>query len=448
VNFDITYQLIVPLLQWIVEITHSYGWAIILLTIAFRLLVSPLVTQTTVSMRRMSKLQPQMKAIQERYKSNPEQLQKKLVEFYKKNKVNPFGGCLPTLVQLPLLFALYAAFAGPPFADKIIDVKVNAVAPDKAQVVKADEASGANSIYVSRSGIPAKVVVFPGNSTIVAGSDLTFGVRATDGKLPADFLPQWRMLAPKEQQAKETQSVEETTSTNNRPTTTEATNTEEKSTNETAAGGKSLDQVLINANGHATFPVPGEYHVQAVIPGIAKNESFAFISGLGKVATGAKLLKPANFDIVFLVLLFGVTMFLSQKLTVPTPKPAQGQELDEQQIIQQQTMKTMPFVTMIMFFFIPLPAGVYLYLVMSNVLQTFQTWLIARMPEPDFGDEGDSEDIPIGPERGGGGEGAMVKPNKNSGTKGNGQQKQSGNNSSSSSGTLQKSGKKKNKRKR
>ncbi len=76
-NFpDITYLLILPLLQKIAELTHSYGWAIILLTITFRVLVSPLVAQTTISMRKMSKLQPQMKAIQERYKGNPEQLQK------------------------------------------------------------------------------------------------------------------------------------------------------------------------------------------------------------------------------------------------------------------------------------------------------------------------------------------------------------------------------------
>ena len=76
VNFDIGYQIILPVLQKIAELTHSYGWAIILLTIAFRIVVSPLVAQTTISMRRMSKLQPQMKILQERYKDNPEQLQK------------------------------------------------------------------------------------------------------------------------------------------------------------------------------------------------------------------------------------------------------------------------------------------------------------------------------------------------------------------------------------
>ncbi len=123
-------------------------------------------------------------------------------------------------------------------------------------------------------------------------------------------------------------------------TPSENAESKDKAAKENIAVTKS-DQGYIDTRGYAIFPTVGEYHVQAVIPGIAKEEPFAFISGLGKVATGAALLKPINYDVVFLILMFGLTMFLSQKLTVPTPKPADGQELDEQQIIQQQTMKTM-----------------------------------------------------------------------------------------------------------
>ncbi len=352
-NFDIAYQIILPVMQWIAGLTHSYGWAIILLTLAFRILVAPLVAQTTISMRRMTKLQPQMKALQNRYKDNPEQLQKKLMEFYSKNKINPMGGCLPTLIQLPLLFALYWSFNGPPFTDKIIDIKVNAVPPGQTQSLNKAESSSSNSIYISKKNVAAKVVVFPGNSTVVAGSDLTFAARAVEGKLPPDFAPRWRITLPGSHEA--------------------------------------IDSV--DANGHFVFPAAGEYHVQAIIPGIAKNDSFAFISGLGKIATGANLLKPANFDVVVLILLFGATMYLSQKLTVPAPQPKAGQELDEQQIIQQQTMKTMPLVTTTMFFFFPIPAGVYLYLVVSNIVQTLQTWLISRMPEAEFSDIVEAEPV-------------------------------------------------------
>ena len=221
----------------------------------------------------------------------------------------------------------------------------------------------------------AKVVVFPGNATIIAGSDINFAVRAAEGKLPANFMPKWHMIAPKNDSSKSAQDSQ------------------------------------IDASGQANFTKEGEYHIQALIPGIAKEESFAFISGLGKVATGASLLKPANFDIVFLVLLFGLSMFISQKLTVPAPKLADGQELDEQQIIQQQTMKTMPLVTTAMFFFFPIPAGVYLYLVVSNIMQTFQTWLITRTPEPEFGNDEDEDVIIVAaaPKNGGG---ATAQPNK------------------------------------
>ncbi len=59
-----------------------------------------------------------------------------MMEFYSKNKMNPLGGCLPTLVQLPVLFALFATFSGPPFGDKGVDVKINVVDKAKAAEVK------------------------------------------------------------------------------------------------------------------------------------------------------------------------------------------------------------------------------------------------------------------------------------------------------------------------
>src|SRR5579872_1663186 len=139
-NFDIAYQIILPAMQKIAELTHSYGWSIIILTIGFRILVAPLVAQTTIHMRRMTKLQPYVKDLQERYKDNPEQLQKKVMELYKRNNANPLGGCLPMLVQWPLFIAFYWTLAGPPFADKTIDIKVNTVLPANAKSVsKAEE---------------------------------------------------------------------------------------------------------------------------------------------------------------------------------------------------------------------------------------------------------------------------------------------------------------------
>ena len=350
----------IPILEYFHRMTNSYGWAIILLTVLVRVLVWPLVVKSTQSMQKMSQMQPMMKKIQDKYKSDPEKFQKKMMEFYSKNKMNPLGGCLPTLVQLPVLFALFATFSGPPFGDKAVDVKVNVVEKAKSAEVKKVEVSGNNSPYVGPDGKIAKVVVFPGDSVVVEGESLDFNTRSVDGQLPADFKVQWKL-----------------------------NNIQKKDGEEPPA--------TIDDNGHATFNKPGEYHVQAMVPGIAKHENFGPINGLGKVASGMDLLKPENFDLVVMIILFGATMYLSSKLTMKQPDP--NQEMDEQQIIQQQTAKTMPIALSAMFFFIPLPSGVYVYMVVSNVIQTLQTWLVMKSPVPEFIDvtAGDDDYVPPPP---------------------------------------------------
>jgi len=104
-------------LRWIFSHTGNWGIAIILLTIGIRILLFPLVHKSTVSMRKMQKVQPKVKAIQEKYrknKSDPQiraKMNQETMELYKQEGVNPVGGCLPTFIQLPILFALYTLFA-------------------------------------------------------------------------------------------------------------------------------------------------------------------------------------------------------------------------------------------------------------------------------------------------------------------------------------------------
>jgi len=85
----------------------DYGVAIILLTITVRLFILPLTIKQTKSMLEMQKLQPKLKEMQEKYKDNKEKLQQEMMKFYSENKVNPLGGCLPLLLQLPIFFALF-----------------------------------------------------------------------------------------------------------------------------------------------------------------------------------------------------------------------------------------------------------------------------------------------------------------------------------------------------
>lgn len=100
-------NILAAILTFFYAYVHDYGIAIILLTIAVRIFILPLTIKQTKSMYEMQKLQPKLKELQEKYKDNKEKLQQEMMKFYSENKVNPFGGCLPLILQLPIFFALF-----------------------------------------------------------------------------------------------------------------------------------------------------------------------------------------------------------------------------------------------------------------------------------------------------------------------------------------------------
>ena len=479
---DISYVLMLPILQFFAKTLGSYGWAILGLTLVVRIVVWPFVSASTKSMQTMSKLQPKLKAMQEKYKDRPEELQKKMAEFYMKNKVNPLGGCLPMLIQLPILFALFGTFTGPPFQDKAIPVKVKIVAADKAEKTTTTQnpTSSADSAYVGKDGKVCKFVVHPGDSTYVLGkkegqatadgyNTVEYSVSASNGEMPAGFTPGWKIAmdpngASINEQGQAAFPVEgeitigavvpaSITGTEEKTIpvkvkvlpkentggfplpggSSEEAIKEKKEKSDTTVDGnvdgkkvtfavepgdltivagkgtafrlRAIDgdlknesfavtwRVLEDANGSsidkdgkAVFRHAGEVTVDAMIPGEFKNEPFLFMNSIGKVAKGMDLLKPENFDVLSLILLFGVTMYLSQKFMVSTP-PSDP----DQAAVQKQTQQIMPFTVTAMFFFMPLPAGVYLYMVFSNIVQTLQTWLIMQSPVPDIPDVDDDD---------------------------------------------------------
>lgn len=93
----------------------NYGWAIILLTVAVNLALYPLTLQSTRQMSAMQKLQPKIKALQEKHKKDPQKLQSETMELYKSEKINPLGGCLPLLLKLPFFIAIFFALQSPEF---------------------------------------------------------------------------------------------------------------------------------------------------------------------------------------------------------------------------------------------------------------------------------------------------------------------------------------------
>ncbi len=112
INFGWSGILALPFLR-VLKLFHyvspNYGWDIILLTILVRLLSLPLSIKSQRSMMRMQRLQPQMEKIREKFKDDNERLQREMVDLYKRNHVNPLGGCLPMAVQFPIFIGLYEA---------------------------------------------------------------------------------------------------------------------------------------------------------------------------------------------------------------------------------------------------------------------------------------------------------------------------------------------------
>ncbi len=94
-------------LKFFFEFSGNYGLAIILLTIALRLVLWPLTISQVTSAKKMQELQPEMERLRKKYKNDPNKLNQEMVKMWRENKINPASGCLPLLVQLPFLWAFY-----------------------------------------------------------------------------------------------------------------------------------------------------------------------------------------------------------------------------------------------------------------------------------------------------------------------------------------------------
>ena len=107
----ITEYIFIPLFRLIHSLISNYGLVIIIFSIIVKTALQPLTRSSMKSMRKMQKLQPLMQEIREKYKNDAQQLNLQIMKLYKDYGVNPAGGCLPLLLQLPILYALYALFS-------------------------------------------------------------------------------------------------------------------------------------------------------------------------------------------------------------------------------------------------------------------------------------------------------------------------------------------------
>lgn len=106
------FDLIARVLAFFYSLVPSYGVSIILLTLAVMIVVTPLTLKSTRSMLQMQRLQPELKAIQTKYKDDRQKMNEELMTFYQENGINPLGGCLPLLIQLPVFLVLFRVVQG------------------------------------------------------------------------------------------------------------------------------------------------------------------------------------------------------------------------------------------------------------------------------------------------------------------------------------------------
>jgi YidC/Oxa1 family membrane protein insertase len=106
------FNFIADVLAFFYDLYPSYGLAIVLLTLAVMIVATPLTLKSTKSMLQMQRLQPELKAIQNRYKDDRQKMNEELMAFYQENGINPLGGCLPMLIQLPIFLVLFRVVQG------------------------------------------------------------------------------------------------------------------------------------------------------------------------------------------------------------------------------------------------------------------------------------------------------------------------------------------------
>jgi len=110
--FNLIFDSIASLVAWFYSIWPSYGMSVAFLTLAVMVFVTPLTLKSTKSMLQMQRLQPELKALQSRYKDDRQKMNEELMAFYQENGINPLGGCLPMLIQAPVFLVLFRVVRG------------------------------------------------------------------------------------------------------------------------------------------------------------------------------------------------------------------------------------------------------------------------------------------------------------------------------------------------
>lgn len=150
--------LLMEALKFIWQNVGDLGLAIIVLTVILRIIIVPLTWKQTKSMYELQQIQPKLKELQEKYKNDKEKLQEKTMAFYEENKVNPFGGCLPLLLQMPIFIALFTVLrTNVPEYIKTLPVAAQAAAK-QFWIILPDLTKNPGQVWTEWYVVPAKLV--------------------------------------------------------------------------------------------------------------------------------------------------------------------------------------------------------------------------------------------------------------------------------------------------
>ncbi|MBW4594726.1 MAG: membrane protein insertase YidC [Brasilonema angustatum HA4187-MV1] len=334
-------NVMLPIIDLFYSIVPSYGLAIVALTLIIRFALYPLSAGSIRNMRRMRIVQPlmnkRMQEVKERYKDDPQKQQEEMMNVQKEFG-NPLAGCLPLLLQMPVLLALFATLRGSPFAGVNYSVNLQVLPAEQIERIQPQAfATPPQNIYISEGEHVKVNAILPGGNKLAVGEHTKIEYQTQEGKpfqaLSAEhpdtqLIPEWKIT-------------------------------------------KGEERIRIDAEGNIEALQPGDVTIQGTIPGLAANQGFLFIDALGRVGA----IDPGgivHWDIVAMIILFGITLYVSQMLS--------GQNTTNANPQQDTVNKITPVIFSGMFLFFPLPAGVLMYMVIGNIFQTLQTYILTREP--------------------------------------------------------------------
>ncbi len=328
----------IEILNKLAQFAGSYGMAIIIFTILMRMCLWPISVTQQRSMKNMQSLSPKMKMIQEKYKNNPQLMQQKMMEFYKEHNFNPTAGCLPMLIQIPVFIMLYSALMSPQFIQM---------------------AGNTHFFFINRLDSTIKSnagVSLDGKFSVSKNAQFQAG-KTAKVYLGDEIIENVKIEKP--QKAISVQGEIEKDKPVELKISLDNLNLKFSQLDKVSKADISVMNIMTKETENIEFTRRDSILIASVPTIPAQN--------------------AIHFDVILLVFLFGITIWISQKVMMAT---TQSKNQDATQAAIQKSMGTiMPVMIILTFVFIPIPAGALLYLVTSNIFQIFQTIIINKQLE-------------------------------------------------------------------